>query len=932
MKQLLMKHLHLRSARALALAFFAVAAVAGCAKEKASTYVASANAYMAKRDYAAAIVEAKNALQREPDNAEARLLLGNALMETGDAAGAEAEVRKAIAAGAPDDRTYPLLARALGAQGDYKKLTTELGDRKLGTAAARVQVAIALAGAAAAQGDLRRATNLVGAALAEDPANSQALLLKATFAAKNGDVDEARALADAVLKNAPDDEGALMIKAQIEVASGNRDAGQRLYEQAIAAHPDSLNARFALVSLAVATDKKDIAKAQVAAMVKKNPNDFRSAYSDALVSYVTGDIAHAHDVIERVLAGRPDHLPSIFLSGLIDFQRGSNASAEASLRKVLARAPEDANAGRILAMVYLKAGRAADALEVLKPVLQRNPDNPMLLRAAGEAYLATGNAAAAAASYERANAADKSNVASQVRLAQVRLAAGETERALGDLQSLATHGDPSQTQADLALITEQIRERQYDKALASVDALEKKQPKSALVPTVRGGVYVAKRDLVNARKSFEKALAIDPEYYSAVFSLAVLDIREGRPEAARARFEKILAKNPKNEQVLLANVELLRLMGGTPEQVKAALDKAVDANPTSVRTRLARINDDLRRRDGAAAVTSARAALAALPDDPQLLDALATAQIVSGDVIQGVETFKKITQLQPQNPMAFMRLGDAQAAAKDYTAAIESERKALALKPDFTQVSAGLAKIYILAGRPGDAIAEARKVQKAQPDKVTGYAIEGEVLAAQGKWADAATAFQAGLAKQPIPALAIGTYVALQRAEKPADASALAAKWIKQYPKDASMPLVLAEESQRRGNLAEAKTGYRRVLDIDPDNATALNNLAWILTEEGDAKGLEYAEAAHRLTPFNPGVIDTLGVAVLKSGDAKRATTLLRMASALAPAQNDIRLHLAKALVASGDKAGARKELDSLGSLDAASPVRVEADKMKASL
>ena len=138
MKQLLMKHLHLRSGRALALAFIAVATVAGCAKEKASTYVASANAYMAKRDYAAAIVEAKNALQREPDNAEARLLLGNALMDTGDAVGAEAEVRKAIAAGAPDDRTYPLLARALGAQGDYKKLTTELGDRKLGTAAARV--------------------------------------------------------------------------------------------------------------------------------------------------------------------------------------------------------------------------------------------------------------------------------------------------------------------------------------------------------------------------------------------------------------------------------------------------------------------------------------------------------------------------------------------------------------------------------------------------------------------------------------------------------------------------------------------------------------------------------------------------------------------------------------------------------------------------
>ena len=105
-----------------------------------------------------------------------------------------------------------------------------------------------------------------------------------------------------------------------------------------------------------------------------------------------------------------------------------------------------------------------------------------------------------------------------------------------------------------------------------------------------------------------------------------------------------------------------------------------------------------------------------------------------------------------------------------------------------------------------------------------------------------------------------------------------------------------------------------------------------MLTEEGDAKGLEYAEQAHRLAPFSPGVLDTLGVAVLKSGDAKRGVTLLRMASTLGPAQPDIRLHLAKALIASGDKVAARKELDELAKLDSASPVRVEADKLKSSL
>jgi putative PEP-CTERM system TPR-repeat lipoprotein len=926
-----MKYRHLRLVAHLTVAVALLAPLAACTKDDAGKYVASAKSYIAKRDYQAAVIEIKNALQREPDNGEARLLLATALMETGDPAGAESEVRKAIVAGAPENATYPLLARTLLAQGEFKKLTTELVDRKLSTPAARVQMGISLAIAVAAQGDTKRAKNLVSAALAEDPANARGLLLQAQFAAQEGDMAQAGKLVDAVLQNAPDDVEALIVKAQIEATAGRRDEAVKLYERAVAADPRSLAPRFALVSLTVLTGKHDIAKAQVAKMKELQPNDFRTLYSDALVSYVTGNPAHAHEVVERLVAARPDHLPSVFLSGLIDFQLGSNASAEASLRKVLARSPEDPNAGRILALVYLRQGRPADALEVLKPVLLRTPDDPVLLRTAGEAYLASGNTRLAAASYERANALDKGDVSSKVRLAQVRLAAGETERAFGDLQSLA-NADPSQTQADLAIVTEHIRRREYDKALAAVDALEKKQPKAALPSVLRGSVYLAKRDLANARKSYERALELEPEFYSAAFSLALLDIREGRPQAARERFDRILTKNPKNEQVLLASTELLRLMGGSPADVKASLEKAVAANPTSVRSRLALINDDLLRRDANAAMTSARAALAAVPNDPQLLDALGRSQIAAGDVNQGIDTFKRIVLQQPQNPNAYIRLADAQVAAKDFPAAIDSQRKALALQPEALPIAAKLAKIYMLAGRPGEALAEARKLQKSQPDKAAGFALEGEVLGAQAKWNEAATAFQTALSKQPLPAVAVGTYVSLQRAGKAAEATAMANKWMKDYSKDPTMPLMLAQQSQLRGNPADAKAGYRKVLELDPDNATALNNLAWMLTEEGDAKGLEYAEQAHRLAPFSPGVLDTLGVAVTKSGDPKRGVTLLRMASTLGPAQPDIRLHLAKALVASGDKVAARKELDELGKLDSASPIRVEADKLKSSL
>ena len=57
--------------------------------------VASAKESLAKNDRSAAVIQLKNALQKNPDLGEARLLLGKALLEQGDLAAAEKELRRA---------------------------------------------------------------------------------------------------------------------------------------------------------------------------------------------------------------------------------------------------------------------------------------------------------------------------------------------------------------------------------------------------------------------------------------------------------------------------------------------------------------------------------------------------------------------------------------------------------------------------------------------------------------------------------------------------------------------------------------------------------------------------------------------------------------------------------------------------------------------
>ena len=90
-----------------------------------------------------------------------------------------------------------------------------------------------------------------------------------------------------------------------------------------------------------------------------------------------------------------------------------------------------------------------------------------------------------------------------------------------------------------------MRRREYDKALAAIDALEKKQPTSALVPNLRGAVYFSQRDLKEARANFEKALALQPDNASAARNLALIDMQEGNPQAARERYDGCSRRIPR---------------------------------------------------------------------------------------------------------------------------------------------------------------------------------------------------------------------------------------------------------------------------------------------------------------------------------------------------------------------------------------------------
>ena len=87
---------------------------------------------------------------------------------------------------------------------------------------------------------------------------------------------------------------------------------------------------------------------------------------------------------------------------------------------------------------------------------------------------------------------------------------------------------------------------------------------------------------------------------------------------------------------------------------------------------------------------------------------------------------------------------------------------------------------------------------------------------------------------------------------------------------------------------------YENALDIDPNNATAMNGLGFLLVDSGAdlRRGLELCRKAVDKRPQSAAYMDSLGWAYYKSGQLTEARQWLRRALDLAPRQRDISSHM----------------------------------------
>jgi tetratricopeptide (TPR) repeat protein len=154
---------------------------------------------------------------------------------------------------------------------------------------------------------------------------------------------------------------------------------------------------------------------------------------------------------------------------------------------------------------------------------------------------------------------------------------------------------------------------------------------------------------------------------------------------------------------------------------------------------------------------------------------------------------------------------------------------------------------------------------------------------------------------------------------------------LKLAPRVVGLMVSLALLEEQAGDDDAAIPRYRRILEVQPTNVVALNNLAFALAVRHDAaaEALPLARRAVGLAPRSGTTLDTLGWIEHLLGNNDAAASLFGQALQLEPGHAEIRLHAAIVYLAIGKSDRAALELKEALRLDSALEGREDVSQLR---
>lgn len=913
-------------AGSVVLCLCASALLTGCGLSGTRGSVTAGEQFIAAGKYRAAYIEAKKVLQRNDKDGSAWALLGESSLMLGNPRDAVSELENARKNGVPAGQWAVPLGRAMLILQHYNTLLRTLDASQVQAPAPRARVEVLRGEAYLALRQPDAAKQSFESALAVNAKDSGALVGLARLAASQDDLESANNYVQrAVEANAQDPE-AWIFRGDLAFAANDFAGAESDYEKALGLKSTDLLPQeqfYARARLADAQTRQDqfaAALTNIATLEKMAPEQPYPHYLHAVVFYKQGHLDDATAQLHQVLKAVPDSAPAQMLLGAVNYAQGNYGQAEMYLSNVIGLDPKSVEAQKLLALTLYREGRSHEALTTLRAALPGKPTDAALLAMLQQQV--TAGAALPGASAEPA----ATGVPGEFAPAGQALASGDAAEAIRLLKALPPGAAGTQATRESLLVLAYLRESQVNEAVKTSEEYASKNPSDSAAHLLYGTALIAAGKRNEARAQYETAYKLDPKNLAALMNLGSLDAEGHDYGAAAAHYQAVLKIDSNNTDALTALGEVAMLQGDT-HLAESRFKQAIQSSPKAGAAYLRLLSLYAHTGRLTDAVAIAKQYVAAAPADPAALNALGSAQLDARAYPAALAPLAEAVKEAPQKPLYRLNLARAQIFNKQDAEAEKNLRQVVASAPDLVMASALLAFLKLQDGDLPAALNVARTLQKRPATRAAGYSLEGDLYMNRKQYLQAAAAYQAGLGKDYTRPLAVKAFFALNSSRSPS-ADRILQDWLTKHPDDGGVHLLLAQYYLDHSHNKLAEEQYQQTLASLPANVDALNNLAWLYTQSGDARALATATRAYKLAPQSPSVQDTYGWALVKSGQPAEALPILAHAAKAAPGVLAIQYHLAVAEVSTGSKAEAKTTLATLLKQSASFEGKADAERL----
>lgn len=252
-----------------------------------------------------------------------------------------------------------------------------------------------------------------------------------------------------------------------------------------------------------------------------------------------------------------------------------------------------------------------------------------------------------------------------------------------------------------------------------------------------------------------------------------------------------------------------------------------------------------------------RRALAAAPDNADILSLLGTLEFQTGRHEEAVEHLQRAIALKPDQPGWYANLGVALRSLGRYPEGAEALRQALALRPAYPEALSNLGLVLHQMGQFPEAIESFGKAIDLRPEMAGFHLNLGTTYLHIEQFDKAADCFRKALKLNPKHAAARSNLgMALLKSGDLAGAEAEMRTALELKPDSAEAWRGLGMTLREQGRMAEALTAYGRAIELQPDDLDARQQLLFVENYLGSGSPAEAATHARGFAAMLPPGIE----------------------------------------------------------------------------